>query len=224
MTQRPVFCGFLAALVVCSPAAGQRRNGYQNHEGPFVATNATAGDPGEVEFPAYSGAVPLAKVRLTMRHHISYSFRVENMEPTNWWGTTHGYPALYSFPWFHNELGGITQSGIPSWTVSLCWLEAPAAFDGTLDFAGASGRRITRSWDQCAQPDYWTVSVQEIEAEHALAPFRDPDGTVRFEIRPMQWMQAVPGIEVPSANSLAGGVDWFGWDVIIDRVEYNPPQ
>lgn len=213
---------WLVGAVVLGSASGTRRGSSQTYEGPFVASSATAADPGEVEIPAYSGVAPLTKVRLTVRHHISYAFRLENMEPTNWWGTTQGYPSLYSFPWFRNELGGVTQFGIPSWTISLCWLEAPTAFDGTLDFAGGSGRSITRLWDQCAQPDYWTASVQEIESEWGLAPFRDPDGVVQFEILPMEWLQAVPGIEVPSASSIAGGVNWFSWDVVIDKVEYNP--
>lgn len=222
-------CGVSALACAAFAASGQnhaqlgqaaRQVSGQVHEGPFVATSATAQDPGEVEFPSYKGAAPLRKVRLTMRHHISYAFRVENQEPTQWWGATQSYPSLYSFPWFRTEAGGVIQSGVPSWTISLCWLPPLGPYDGVLDYAGAAGAQRTVLWDMCAQPAYWTTTTQEIDQAWALAPFTDADGVVQLAIQPMTWLQQDIPYAVPAEGSLAGGVDWFQWDVIVDRVEY----
>ena len=217
-----MLAGLLAGLVVCSPASAGRARGYQTY-GPFTATSATMQDPGDVSFPAYSGSVPLRSVRLTMRHHISYAFRVENQEPIVWWGQApYGYPSIYSFPWFRTEAGGVIQSGVPSWTISLCTVPTLGPYDGIIDFAGPAGMQRTVTWDQCAQPDYWTTTVQVIDQPWALAPFQDADGTVELSINPMTWLQKDVPTMVPTEGSLAGGVDWFNWDVIVDRVEYNP--
>ena len=218
---RSSFCGLLAALVVCMPVFGDRRTGYQTY-GPFTASSATAEDPGDVSFPAYTGGVPLHRVRLTLRHHISYSFRVENLEPIVWWGQTGCYPSIYSFPWFRTEAGGVIQSGVPSWSISLCTVPTLGPYDGVVDFAGLAGVQRTVMWDQCAQPDYWTTTVQIIDQPWALAPFQDADGTVELSINPMTWLQKDSPTCTPTDGSLAGGVDWFKYDIVVDRVEYNP--
>lgn len=212
---------FAGALVLGGTSKGVRARS-QVHEGPFVATTATAEDPGEVVIPAYSGAAPLTKVTLTVRHHISWQVRFENLDGFVWWGQNGwGYPTVYSFPWFWNEAGGVTQSGVPSWSINQCTIPTLAEYDGALDWTGPSGKTRTVLWDQCAQPDYWTTTTQVIEEPWALPVFRDPDGVVQFSIRPMSWVQQDVGVMVPTAGSLASSLDWFAWDVVVDRVEYN---
>ena len=218
---QPMLAGLLAGLVVCSPASAGRPRGYQTF-GPFTATSATMEDAGEVSFPAYSGGVPLQRVRLTLRHHISYSFRVENLEPIVWWGQTGCYPSIYSFPWFRTEAGGVIQSGVPSWSISLCTVPVLGPYDGIVDYAGTAGYQTVVPWNECAQPDFWTTTVQVIDQPAALTPFRDSDGVVELSIQPMTWLQKDSPTCTPTEGSLAGGVDWFAWDVVVDRVEYNP--
>jgi len=38
----------------------------------------------------------------------------------------------------------------------------------------------------------------------------------------MTWLQKDAPTCTPTEGSLAGGVDWFKYDIVVDRVEYNP--
>jgi len=213
---------WLVGAIVLGGTSKGSRSRPQVHEGPFVGTSATEEDPGEIALPAYTGSAPLARVQLTVRHHISWRVRFENLDGFVWWGQNGwGYPTVYSYPWFHNEQGGVTVFGLPSWSILQCSLPTLGAHDGVLDYAGASGVTSTVLWNQCAQPDYWTTTTYTITEPYALAPFRDPDGVANFNIRPMAWVQEDVGMMVPTAGSLASSLDWFAWDVIVDRVQYN---
>ena len=213
---------WLVGAVVLGGTSKGSRSRTQVHEGPFVGTSATVQDPGEVALPAYTGSAPLARVQLTVRHHISWRVRFENLDGFVWWGQNGwGYPTVYSYPWFHNEQNGVTMFGLPSWSILQCFLPTLQEYDGVLDYAGMSGVTSTVLWDYCAQPDYWTTTTYTITEPYALAPFRDPDGVASFDIRPMAWVQEDVGMMVPTAGSLASQLDWFAWDVIVDRVQYN---
>jgi hypothetical protein len=209
------------ALVLGRESQGSRAR-PQVFTGPFTGSTATPQDPGEVTIPAYSGSAPLHSVRLTVRHHISWRVRFENLDGFVWWGQNGwGYPTVYSYPWFHNEQGGVTMFGLPSWSILQCSLPTLGEYDGVLDYAGMSGVTSTVLWNYCAQPDYWTTTTYTITEPYALAPFRDPDGVASFSIRPMAWVQEDVGVMVPTTGSLASRLDWFAWDIVVDRVEYN---
>lgn len=197
-----------------------RRRGGQTYVGPFVASNASMDDPGELALPAYTGNAPLTRARIHARWHLGYAFEVENLSAVDWWGQPF-YPQLYTNAWVRKDGVQAMPALAPSVSVLMCNLDL-APYDGQLDYAGQSGTTQVVPWNICLQPDYWTVEVIDVQDPLWLQRFIDPSGWLDLVIAPQDGILAVPGIDIPEAGDLSAGYRVSDWSIIVDRIEYNP--
>jgi hypothetical protein len=229
--KRLFFAGLAAALAVGVSVHAGRQRGQQSFDGPFIGTNASADDAGEISFPAYTASAPLTRVRLTVDWHLGYAFRVENTTPNAWWNNAevpndngYGYmPHFQSMTWLYNEAGQFASTWTPGVSVFMCTFEL-GAYDGTLDYVGPSGRTEIVPWNVCLQPSYYTTEVVDVTSPLLLSKFvdLDGDGLVTFRIGVVNSVPMVPGLDVPAADALSVGDVISDWEIVVRQVEYNP--